>query len=31
MRLYAPKQQAVDGGWNPPPIKQGGTGTVGRQ
>jgi len=31
MRLYAPKQQALDGGWNPPPIKQVGTGTVGRQ
>ena len=31
MRLYAPKQQALDGGWNAPPIKQVGTGTVGRQ
>jgi hypothetical protein len=31
MRLYAPKQQALDGRWNPPPIKQVEIGTVGRQ
>ena len=31
LRLYAPKPQVADGRWNPPPIKQGGTGTVGRQ
>jgi hypothetical protein len=31
MRLYAPKQQALDGRWNPPPIKQVDIGTVGCQ
>jgi hypothetical protein len=31
MRLYAPKPQAVDGRWNPPPIEQVDSGTVGRR
>jgi hypothetical protein len=31
LRLYAPKPQVADGRWNPPPIKQVDTGTVGRQ
>ena len=30
MRLYSPKPQAIDGGWNPPAIEQAGA-TVGRK
>jgi hypothetical protein len=31
LRLYAPKPEVADGRWNPPPIRQIDSGTVGRQ
>ncbi|MBR0848429.1 DUF1254 domain-containing protein [Bradyrhizobium diazoefficiens] len=31
MRLYAPKSEALTGGWNPPAIKRVDSETVGRQ
>jgi hypothetical protein len=31
LRLYAPKPQVADGRWNPPPVRQTESGTVGRR
>ena len=31
LRLYAPMQQVADGRWNPPPIKQVDSSSVGRR
>jgi hypothetical protein len=32
MRLYAPRQTALDGRWNPPPLKRvGGTAGEGQR